>query len=683
MAAPTRTPSLTGSDARLSSRFDPIELHARILVLGFLFSCGILALVWRMYALQVLTHEQWVRLANDNFVRELELPSDRGIIFDARDEVIAENLPAYDVWMTPHLFRADDVEVAALTDILHLSAEDVERLRSRVESGSRGEYRIGRDVTRNQVAAIESRRGELPGVYIQVSQRRYYPFDGLGAHMLGFMNEIRPDELETVGEFGYHVGDYVGRTGIERAFEAILRGAPGFERQVVNAQGVEQNDAVRRALLGDYTRVDPIPGRNLHLTIDMRLQEIIEESTASSVSGGVVAVDPRDGSILAMFSKPGFNPNAWSGRLSVHEQRLSDNNPFHPMLDKSVQTYFPGSTYKVVTAIAALEEGLVDYEHTIDCPGYIEYGDRRFHCWNRGGHGTLTLRQALAESCDVYFYEVGLQLGMDRLAQYAAEFGFGERPGLGFNGDAAGTVPTREWHEENSPGGFQYGFTVNTSVGQGDVRISPLQLALAYSALANGGTLYYPRIVDRITNAWGEVMFEYPRRVRRELPFAQENIDEVVAGLSDVLNSEDGTSFEQRLGYIHVAGKTGTAQVRSLETVRIEGGQIVFRDRDHAWFVAFAPVENPMIAVAVFLEHGGGGGSAAAPVAMRIIDRYFREILGWNEEIELALQTGDDSALRALYMPTLLQAAPQTDDAVEQLLIQGAGGPVEALEGSR
>jgi hypothetical protein len=334
-------------------------------------------------------------------------------------------------------------------------------------------------------------------------------------------------------------------------------------------------------LLGGYRRIAPVAGKNLHLTIDMELQEIVDEAAEERVSGGIVVLDPRDGSILAMFSKPGFNPNAWSGRLSTQEQRESDNNPFHPMLDKSVQSWFPGSTYKVITAIAALEEGLITAEDTINCPGYLQYGDRRFRCWNRGGHGDTNLRSALAESCDVYFYQLGLQLGIDRMASYAYEFGLGERPGLGFNGDSPGVVPTREWHEQHSPGGFQYGFTVNTSVGQGDTRVSPLQLALAYAALLNGGTLYYPRIVDRITAADGQVVFEYPRRVRRMLPFSELHRGEVIEGLRAVVHDEQGTVFSHRLPYMNVVGKTGTAQVRSLESVRLADGEIVFRDRDH------------------------------------------------------------------------------------------------------
>jgi penicillin-binding protein 2 len=391
-----------------------------------------------------------------------------------------------------------------------------------------------------------------------------------------------------------------------------------------------------------------VSGKNLVLTVDMDLQAIMEEEAADALSGAVVALDPRDGTILGMFSKPGYNPNAWSGRLSEQEKRQSDNNPFHPMLDKTVLSWFPASTYKFITAVAGLEEGRIDDETAIECPGHFDYGNRRFHCWNRFGHGELNLREAMAVSCDVYFYQIGLELGIDTLASYAFEFGFGERPGLGLNGESAGLVPTRAWHEENSPGGFQYGFTVNTSVGQGDTRTSPLQLALAYAAIANGGTLYYPRVVDRITTWDGTVVFDYPARVRRSLRFSEDHMEELVDGLYAVVHDPIGTAHEQELDWIQTAGKTGTAQVRELGTERLQDGEVIHWDRDHAWFVAFAPLDNPQFVVAVFLEHGGQGSSAAAPVAMRVLDRYFREVLDWEDEIAMATLGGDSRELDAL-----------------------------------
>lgn len=601
-------PAPRNETQRVGARTDVKDFDSRLRILILLFALPFLGLVAQLWNLQVRQGDDFYRTAAGNFVRTVELAPDRGVIYDARGRVLAENRPAWDVYITPAIFRRH-TEVAAplLARLLSLSEEEASRVVARIASGQRADILVRRDITRDQLAAVETSRNDLPGVYVRANQRRYYPYGTLGAHMMGFMNEIRLEEQERLEPVGYRAGDYVGRTGLERAFEAVLRGASGRERQVVDVRGNVRDADVSRQLLGDYRRIEPVPGKDLHLTVDVDLLAIVEEAAASHVSGGIVVLDPRDGSVLAMFSKPGFNPNAWSGRLSEQEQRLSDNNPFHPMLDKSVQSYFPGSTYKIITALAGLAEGIVTPADTYHCPGYLQYGDRRFHCWKRSGHGDMNLRDAMAASCDVYFYEVGLALGMDRLAQYAFEFGFGERPGLGFNGDSAGVVPTREWHEQHSPSGFQYGFTVNTSVGQGDTRVSPLQLALAYAALANGGSLYYPRLVDRITNVEGDVLFEYPRRVRRVLRIAADHQRAVTDSLRAVMHSDMGTGSASALPYMDVAGKSGTAQVRSLETVRLEDGEIVFRDRDHAWFVAFAPADDPQIVVSVFMEHGGGG----------------------------------------------------------------------------
>lgn len=634
--------------SRVSLRETLDEFDGRLVLLGLGFVAVFLVLVARLHTLQVKDGDYYHALASENFVREIELEPDRGVIVDAAGRTVAENRPAYDVWASPRLVSGDVRAHEALSNILDLGQEARDRFERRVNAGGRADVLVARDITRDQLAELETRRTEFPGVYVAVSQRRFYPYDALTAHVVGYMNEIRADELERLAEHGYEPGDYIGRSGIERAFEAVLRGAPGRERQVVNVTGDAQSEDVNRQLLGDYRLVEPIAGRDVSLTLDMAFQSVLDDALADAISGGVVAIDPRDGSVLAMYSKPGFNPNAWSGRLSEQEKRASDNDPFHPMLDKTVQSWFPASTYKVITALAALHDGLVTPETEIECPGHLDYGNRRFHCWNRAGHGPMNLQSALAHSCDVYFYQVGLQLGIDTLAQHAFEFGFGERPGLGVNGEATGVVPTRAWHDEHSPGGFQYGFTVNTSVGQGDTRASPLQLALAYAAIANGGSLYYPRVVDRVTTANGDVVFEYPPRLRRALGYDAAHMETVLAGLEAVVSDEDGTAYEQRLGYMRVAGKTGTAQVRSLESVRLRDGEIVHWDRDHAWFVAFAPVENPRIVVAVFLEHGGQGSSAAAPVAMRVIDRYFREILGWDDAIERAEQLGDRTALDAL-----------------------------------
>lgn len=623
-----------GLGSRLSDRSDLREFDGRIRTLILLFSCISLLLLFRLWQLQVLGYDYYSSVATQNFIRSIDLVPERGRILDIEGRVLADNRPSWNVHLTPQLSRTDPELLDRLQRVLALSDESAERLRRRIQS-ARADLLVRRDISRDQLATLETMKAELPGVYVQVSHRRTYPYHELFAHTVGYMNEINESELARLSERGYQPGEYIGRAGVERSWESVLRGSPGVERQVVDVLGRSQPEYRADELIGTYRRVQPLPGRDIVLSINARVQDIAEEAASAALSAAIVVVDPRDGSVMALHSRPSFNPNAWSGRLSELEKRLSDNNPFHPMLDKTMLSWFPGSTWKVVTAIAALEEHATTSEEEIDCPGFFEYGNRVFRCWKRSGHGKMNLREALRESCDVFFYQVALRMGLDRLAGYAYDLGFGERTGLGINGESPGVVPTREWHEANSPGGFQHGFTVNSSVGQGDTRTSPLQMAMAYAAMATGGRLHYPRFLHEIRSDRGELLFYYPPRLRRQLTFEEEYVDLIRDGLVDVLHDPAGTAYDYRLGYVDVAGKTGTAQVRALDTVRLDGDEIYFRDRDHAWFVAWAPAEDPEVVVSVFVEHGGAGSATAAPIAMRVIDRYLREIRGYNDEIEL------------------------------------------------
>jgi len=374
--------------------------------------------------------------------------------------------------------------------------------------------------------------------------------------------------------------------------------------------------------------VEAIPGKTLVLTADMKLQRIMASAMRHHPSGAIVAVEPATGRILGMYSKPTFNPASWTGRLTREEKDEVDENPYKPMMNKAVWSYFPGSTYKIVTALAALEEGVVTSDEEFECRGYHEFGQRIFRCWKRAGHGKVDLHAALKNSCDVWFYQVAERLGIDRLADYARDFGFGSRTGLGLNGESRGLVPTRAWHEKHSSEGFQYGFSLNTAVGQGDTRTTPLQMALAYAALANGGQLYYPQIVERVETADGKPLIEYAPRLRGRLRGSAEHLSLIVDGLDASVNEEGGTAWESRLEHVRVVGKTGTAQVRGLNSRITVDEDSRYRLRDHAWFVAWAPAESPEIVVVVFLEHGGSGGRHAAPVAMDVVSRYFHDVRG-------------------------------------------------------
>lgn len=622
---------------RLNSRVELDEYAWRFRWIFIAFCIPLVVLVGRLWQLQIIDADIYTHKAHNNLIREVKQPATRGLIYDVAGTAIAENRPAYDVTITPRLLSRDPEALNRLGDFLNITQDELGKISRKMERAGDRSFVARRDITRDQVAVIESNHMDLPGIDVQARAQRYYPQNEYAAHMLGFMNEVNADELEELRAYGYEPGDYVGRMGLERRYEAILRGSPGFERQVVDARGIPQGDEEATELLGSTRRVQPVAGRNLVLTADMRLQQIMFEEFATHPSGAAVAINPNDGSVLAMLSKPTFNPNSWTGRLSTEEKRRSDSDPFKPMIDKTIQSQFPGSTFKIVAALAALNEGIITPDETLHCPGFYEFGKRRFHCWNHMGHGSVDLTDSLKDSCDVYYYKLGEKLGMDRLAQYGYMFGFGERTGVGINGESRGLVPTRDWHRKHSPEGFQYGFELSTAVGQGDTRVTPLQLALAYAAIANGGTLYYPRLVDRIESAQGRELFEYPGRVRHRLEVPSEMIKAIETGLTAAVNEPGSTPYKHRLDYVTVAGKTGTAQVRGFDSQNLIDGRVELAHRDHAWFAAYAPVGNPQIALVVFVEHGGSGGKVAAPVAMRILDRYFREILNVNPDEEKAL----------------------------------------------
>jgi penicillin-binding protein 2 len=637
---------------RLQARTDLREYDSRLRVVVVLFTVPILLLVGRLAYLQILQGDRYYQASLENTTRQRVIPAVRGQIYDSRGRLLAENRPSFDAYVTPELFVLGGSEALdLLRSTLSLSDEEVSQITEAIERGEDRDIRVGRDLTWAQVAQLETIHLQLPGVFIEALPHRHYPHDDLVVHLIGYMGEVQPDDLPELEALGYREGDHVGLVGLEQALEPVLKGQNGFERYVVDARGRIRDDAISDWMLGSYQRVEPIPGRNVALTIDVELQQIVREAMRDYATGAVVAVDPRDGSILAMLSKPTFNPNAWTGRLSDEEFEAARNDPDTPLYDRAIHAYFPGSTFKIVTAAAALAEGLIGPNDTLHCDGQYTYGNRVFHCNRRHGHGDIHLAEALQQSCNVFFYKLGERLGIERLVEYGHIFGFGEYPGSGLPNESPGLVPTFEWLEDNSPEGFQYGQVLNVSVGQGDTRTSPLQMAMAYTAIANGGTLFYPRLVDRIESHEGEILFQYPSRVRRELPFREDHMGEIVVGLTAAVNAAGGTVYDSRLDYMIVAGKTGTAQgteIDSNQEEEEEEGNIPEEERTSAWFAGFAPAEDPQIVVAVFLEHGGSGGRNAAPVGLEIIDRYFREVLDYDVEITTAIARGNTDELEGL-----------------------------------
>ena len=629
----------------VSSTRELAAYRARLRWFGALAMLACTVLVGRIGFMQLVRGDSYSAQSRDNFMRKVRLEPDRGLIRDSRGRIVAHNRPSYTVTVTPHFVDSGDGQVLErVIRYVGLEGPAAQNLRDKVASATGYKrlepIRVGRDVHRDALAVIETNRRELPGVDIVATSHREYPAGKIASHLIGYMNQISGRELADDEFQDYVTGDYIGRSGVERALEHQLRGYSGVNQIVVDAIGQRRDlrslqaqedrslDGVLGEVLDAEQRFEPRPGHTVVLTADMKLQRIMEQAMRRHPSGAIVAVEPDTGKILGMYSKPTFNPASWTGRLSFEEKKAVDDNPYKPMMNKSVWSYFPGSTWKIVTAMAALEEGVVSTEEEFECRGYHMFGNRTFRCWNRAGHGMVNLHQAMKQSCDVWFYVAGERLGIDRLAEYARAFGFGDKTGLGLNGEAAGLVPTRKWHEKHSSEGFQHGFALNTAVGQGDVRASPLQVAMAYSAIANGGYLYFPQIIGRVETADGQLVKNFRSRLRGRLPGGAETIQVMVDGMLASVQEEDGTAYAARLENIAVVGKTGTAQVRNLDALMRMEEEERYRHRDHAWFAGYAPADDPQIVVVAFLEHGGSGGRYAAPVAMEVIHRYFRDVVG-------------------------------------------------------
>ncbi len=597
-------------------------------------------LIGRLAYIQLIAGPDLRDASERNFVRSRRIPAERGTIFDRHGSPLAIHQSTFDLVVIPSQVTDIDTLINELRGRVQLEELEWLRLRERVV-GARGMWRhrplrVARDITRKQVSELESLRASLDGISIRTRYQRQYPLGPVGAHLLGYLGKPTAKELRR-NAARYTPTTMIGRFGLERRYQAHLTGEDGVERFAVNAQGArEAGHWVDRAMRDVAEHEAPQRGGDLHLTIDARLQRILDRSLRRHQSGAAIAMEVESGAILGIVSKPSYDPNQWSGRLTRAVKEAIDTNPYHPMLDKSVHAYFPGSVYKIVTAFAAMDRGLLTPSTLIESPGAYEFGQRTFHCHKRSGHGRIDLDHALAASADVYFYKLGEQLGIDVLAEYGRRFGFGERPGLGINGESAGIVPTRAHHDSKTRGGFQHGLALSTAVGQGDVKASIIQVAVAYAAIANGGQLVTPHVVDMTKTVGLKEDLARPSPRVRELGGDPGFIEAIRLGLRRTVEDEKvGTGYRAKVPGVVVAGKTGTAQVRNLLRGRHRQAVSHFRHRDHAWFAGYAPYDDPQIVVVVLLDNGGSGGRQAAPVFGEILRRYHSEVTPLQARPEL------------------------------------------------
>ena len=595
-------------------------IKKKIRIFAILVVVSFLCLWMRIWYLQILKWQYLTGLSENNRVRMVTLPASRGMIKDRNGETLVSIRPAFNLYLTPEDARNLDSSLDKLAQRISLDREKLKKKISQTKSFK--EVLIKGDIPREEVAFVEENNMSLPGIRIRAEPLRNYVFNNLASHTLGYLGEISKASLERLKDPAYRQGDFVGKNGLENIYESLLRGKKGYKEVEVDVSGRE---------LKTLRKLPPESGNNLILTLDVKIQEELEklmtETAEQNMNGSVVVMKVQTGEIIAITSKPSFDPNKFAAGISPKNWRDLVTDEWHPLQNRSIHgQYPPGSTYKIVTAIAGLGEGVIKPDTSIFCPGHFKLGRGRYRCWKKSGHGFMNLHDALVQSCDVYFYTIGHRLGIDTIAKYAKRFGLGRSTRLGLSQEKKGLVPTTQWKLLNKKEPWLLGETISASIGQGFNLVTPIQQVIMMAAVANRGILLKPYLVKRIEGPEGQLRQEFFPEIIGQIGVDPDHLEQVRMALRDVVNGTRGTGKKSRLKNIIVSGKTGTAQVvRMKSNEELEKGEAIpVKYRDHAWFVAFAPYEKPVLAVAIIVEHGGHGGATAGPIAGKIFKKYFK-----------------------------------------------------------
>jgi penicillin-binding protein 2 len=591
---------------------------SRLIGLRVLFIVCFIALSVSFWLLQVVQGEKYAEMADNNNRRAIPLPAPRGVVFDRDNKVLVENRMSFTIALvrerTKHVDEsihrialATGADEAAIRDIVQRHRRDPLFRPVPVIS----------DATFAQVAAVTARNWEMPEVVVQEVPTRAYPTDGLAAHLFGYVGEVQESQLAQPEYASLQPGAIIGQAGIEKVYNADLMGTDGNRFVIVNSIGRE---------LGELQKEDPTDGKRLQLTVDVDLQHALEDGfKVNGRSGAGVILDPRNGEILALTSQPEYDPNAFANGIDRTTWNALNTDPLKPLQDRLIQgRYSPGSTFKILMATAALSEGIITPDYKVNCPGSITLYGHVFHCDKKEGHGVLDLRHALEQSCDVYFFKLGSMMSIDTIHAYAAKMGLVGKTGIDLPSEVESLVPSTEWKLRTTGERWYPGETISVAIGQGQVSVTPIALSTMISAVANGGTVVTPHLVKAVDDGhgWQQVSSAPPRML---FPFKPDVLQTVRDGLWLAVNGS-GTAVGARIDGHAVAGKTGTAQVVSLENARLGKGAAHLRD--NGWFVFYAPADNPRIAGVILAEHGGFGATAAVPIARHVLETYFAKIDG-------------------------------------------------------
>ncbi len=588
----------------------------RVIIVAVIIAVLSLLLVVRLVWLQIFSHRHYETLSQANRIRPIPIPPPRGLILDRNGVVLAQNYPVYTLEVVPE--QVDDMNtlLEQLGELVQLTETDLKSFRKQLKERPRFEaLTLRANLTDEEAARVAVKRPYLYGVEVQARLQRHYPLGGLGVHAIGYVGRISEADLERLDKAAYRGMRHVGRLGLEATYEKELLGRVGFEKMETNAHG--------RALRA-LERVAPVAGKNLQLHLDAKLQAVAEHALGKR-RGAVVAIEPATGAVLAFVSTPTYDPNPFVNGIDPDTYRGLLDDPDKPLINRAINgQYAPGSTIKAFMGLAALETDKIDVTKPVACGGAYNLpgSSHQFRDWKKGGHGTVTLRDAIAQSCDVYFYKLAVAMQIDAMKTFLAPFGFGKRTGIDLPAESEGILPSPAWKEAR---GLKWlpGETVITGIGQGPILVTPTQLASAMSALANHGTRLRPTMVRALADPATGHSRELKAPAYPALPLKDKShLGTVIEYLTDVAHSPRGTAYG--IGHnapYRIAGKTGTAQVKGIaQGAKYSEHATPERFRDHALFISFAPVENPQVAVAVIVENGGHGSSAAAPIARKVMD---------------------------------------------------------------
>jgi len=641
-----------------------VKIHKdRATLISYIITAAFGLVLARLWYLQVYKGDILHNYSLQNRLRKEVVWAPRGFIYSRDDQLIVDNIPRFDAILTPQFLIDHEVTIGKLAKILGMEVKSIEAILKK--NSNQAKYRpiiIKKNISFDELAQIESQNADLPGISVDTFISREYKDKEIGAHLLGYISEISQSQLPKLRErdrMDYRLGDFIGQFGIEEQLDRFLRGENGHEFVEVDARGRRKRYINSDNLFQGIEEEKPVSGMNVKLTIDRDMQIAAYNALEEKV-GGVIAIDIDSGEVLAMVSRPSFDPSQFSRGLTPEYWRSLVLNKENPLRDRNIQEHFsPGSTFKAITGIAAFEEGQINERTEVFCDGSFKFGSKTFHCWKKEGHGATNLVKAVRESCNVYFQKAANRMDIDDIAKYAKGFGMGARTGISLPREVAGLIPTKEWKKKRYGQDWQGGETLSCAIGQSYVLASTIQLATAYGAIANGGKIFRPYVVKDIYDHHGELVKTFTPELLSEVKMKNpKTLKFIREGLFQVVNNPKGTAFFRRGQGILMAGKTGTSQVKSASADKVyqKCENMDYNSRHHGLFVGFAPYDNPKIAAAAIVEHGCHGSSAATPVVEAVITKYMQKY-----HPELYLKNLDrDKEIKDEWVKSLRQQAKTT-----------------------